>query len=155
FAGRLGLGAPARLAAAAAFMLSRPLEIGFYMPPYLAGPAWLPALLWALHGLASDPRARWAGALGAALPLAFLPGPAPGVVCSVQLAAAYGAFALFAVARRGQRLRVLGLAALAGAIALGLAAPQWIPALELAAQGVRGLTGVAFDQAILSSADPA
>jgi len=154
FAARLGLSQPARLAAAAAYMLCRPLEIGFYMPPYLAAPAWLPAILWALHGLASEARARWSVALGASVALAFLGGHAQAFVCEVQIAAVYGLFALVRIAPRERRGRVVALAALAGLLAAGLAAPQALPALELARQGVRGLSGVSYDQAILSSADP-
>jgi len=154
FAARLGLSQPARLAAAISYMLCRPLEIGFYMPPYLAAPAWLPAILWALHGLASEARARWAIALGAAFALAFLGGHAQAFVCEVQIAAVYGIYALVRIAPRERRARVVALAALAGLLAAGLAAPQWLPALELARLGVRGLSGVSYDQAILSSADP-
>ena len=154
FAARLGLSQPARLTAAATYMLCRPLEIGFYMPPYLAAPAWLPAILWALHGLASEARARWAVALGAAFALAFLGGHAQAFVCEVQIAGVYGLFALVRIAPRERRARVVALAALAGLLAVGLAAPQWLPALELARLGVRGLSGVSYDQAILSSADP-
>jgi hypothetical protein len=128
--------------------------VGFYMPPYLSAPAWLPALLWALHGLASEVRARWAVALGTCLALAFLGGHAQAFVYEVQIAAVYGLFVLLRVAAPGRRLRVLGLAALAGLIAGGLAAPQILPALELAANAVRGLSGVSFEQAALQSADP-
>ncbi|TFG96287.1 MAG: hypothetical protein E4H11_03665, partial [Myxococcales bacterium] len=135
-------------------MLCRPLEIGFYMPPYLAAPAWLPAILWALHGLASEARARWAVALGAALALAFLGGHAQAFVCELQIAALYGVFALVRIAPRGRRARVVALAALAGLLSAGLVAPQLLPALELARLAVRGLSGVSYDQAILSSADP-
>jgi hypothetical protein len=153
FAGRLGIPPPGRLAAAAAYMLSGPLAVGFYMPPYLSAPAWLPALLWALHGLASEARARWAVALGACLALAFLAGHAQAFVYEVQIAAVYGLFAWLRVAPRGRRARVAALAAGAGALAAGLAAPQLLPALELARSAVRGLGGVSYEQAILSSAD--
>jgi len=154
FAARLGLPQTARLAAAATYMLCRPLEIGFYMPPYLAAPAWLPAILWAIHGLASEARARWTVALGAALALAFLGGHAQAFVYELQIAAAYGVWAWLRIAPRERRAHVAGLAGLAGLLAAGLAAPQLLPALELARLGVRGLAGIPYDQAILSSADP-
>jgi hypothetical protein len=153
FAGRLGIPPAGRLAAAAAGMLSGPLVVGFYMPPYLSAPAWLPAILWALHGLASEARARWAVALGAFLALAFLAGHAQAFVYEVQIAAVYGLFAWLRIAPRGRRARVAALAGLAGVLAAGLAAPQLLPALELAQGAVRGLGGVPFEQAILSSAD--
>jgi hypothetical protein len=154
-AGRLGLSAPARLAAAAAFLLSRPLQLGFYMTPFLSTPAWLPALLWAIHGVASDGRGRWALALAASLALAFLGGHAQAFVYEVQLAGAYGAFALGWVAPRGRRLRAVGLALAAAVLAFGLVAPQLLPSLELTAQAVRGLGGVSYAEAALPTISPA
>src|SRR5262245_19590093 len=150
FAGRLGLGAPARLAAAVAYMLCRPLELGFYMPPYLGAPTWLPALFWALHGLASEARARWAVALGAAAALCFLAGHAQAFVYALEIAAVYALFLLWRTTPRGRRLRVVALAALAGALALGLVAPQLLPSLELAREAVRGLEGLTLEQAGVS-----
>jgi hypothetical protein len=155
FAGRLGLSPPARLAAAVAYMLARSLQVGFYMTPFLSTPAWLPALLWASHGLASEATPRWGAALGAALALAFLGGHSQAFVYEVQVAALYGLFALFAVAPAGRRARVVGLAVAAGALAFALAAPQVLPALELARQGVRGLGGLRYEQVALSAVAPA
>ena len=153
FAGRLGLGAPARLAAAATYMLCRPLELGFYLPPYLSAPTWLPALFWALHGLASEARARWALALGGFAALSFLAGHAQAFVYSLEVAAVYGIYALWRLAAPGRRLRVAGLAALGGAFALGLVAPQLLPSLELAREAVRGFEGISVEQAGVTSAD--
>ena len=155
FAGRLGLSAPARLAAAAAFLLSRALAQGFYMTPFLSTPAWLPALFWAIHGLASEARWRWALALAAALALAFLGGHAQAFVYAVELAGVYAAFALVAVAPRGRRLRAAALAAAAGAVALGLVAPQLLPTLELTARAVRGLEGLSLADAAPPTLAPA
>jgi hypothetical protein len=154
-AGRLGLSAPARLAAAAAFLLAPPLRLGFYMTPFLSTPAWLPALLWAIHGVASDGRGRWALALAAALALGFLGGHAQAFVYEVQMAGVYGAFALACVARRRSRLRAAGLALAGAALAFGLVAPQLLPSLELTAQAVRGLGGVTYAEAALPTVFPA
>ena len=154
FAGRLGLGPAARLAAAAGYMLCLPLELGFYLPPYLAAPTWLPALLWALHGLASEARARWAVALAVFAALCFLAGHAQAFVYTVEVAATYGLFALWRVAPAGRRLRVAALAALAGALALGLVAPELLPSLELTREAVRGLSGLSYDEAAVSAASP-
>jgi hypothetical protein len=155
FAGRLGLSPPARLAAAAAFLLSRPLQLGFYMTPFLSTPVWLPALFWCIHGLASEARTRWAIALGGFLALAFLGGHAQAFVYEAQLAALYGAFAIARVAHAGRRARVAGLALVAGAIAFGLAAPQILPSLELTARAVRGFEGVPYAEAALATIEPA
>jgi len=155
FAGRLGLSPPARLAAAAAFLLSRSLQVGFYMTPFLSTPAWLPALFWAIHGLASEARWRWALALAAGLALAFLGGHAQAFVYEAELAGIYGIFALFAVAPRGRRGRVAALAAAAGGLALGLAAPQLLPTLELTARAVRGVAGVSYAEAAPPTLSPA
>lgn len=147
FAGRLGLGAAARLAAALALMLCPTLLLGLYMPPFLATPAWLPAVLWSIHGLASEARPRWALALGASLGLSFLGGHAQAFVYVVQVSALYGVFALAFVATSGQRGRVSVLAGAGGVVALAISAPQLLPALELARDGVRGLDGLTLSQA--------
>ena len=151
FVGRLGLGAAARLVAAVSFMLCNTLLVGLYMPPFLSTPVWLPAMLWSVHGLASEGRLRWALALGGSLGLAFLGGHAQGFVYAVQFSALYGLFALVFVASRGGRLRVVGLACVAGVLAFALAAPQLLPALELARDSVRGLEGLSYPQAAFTS----
>jgi hypothetical protein len=154
FAGRLGLGPPARFAAAAAYLLAPPLGFGLYMTPFLSTPVWLPALLWSVHGLASEGRLRWALALALALALAFLGGHAQAFVYEAQFASLYGAFALARVAPRGGRLRVAALAAIAAAIALGLAAPQLLPSLELLGRAVRDLGGVPYAEASFPTIRP-
>ena len=111
---------PRLLAAAVLFMWGGTLLSGLYMPPYFSSPVWLPAMLWAVHGLASEARPRWALALGAFVGLSFLGGHAQGFVYAVQTSALYGVFALATVAEPGRRLRVCGLAAVAGGVAFGL-----------------------------------
>jgi hypothetical protein len=154
FAGRIGLGTAARLVVALGFMFAGGLRPGIYVPPFLSTPVWLPAVLWALHGLATEARLRWAVALAAILAVAFLGGHAQGFVYLVQVGALYALFALGFVTPRKRRLAVLGLAVLSGLLTVGFAAPQLLPALELARDGVRGLRGVSFDQASMSPVSP-
>ncbi len=155
FAARLGLGAPASAAAAAGYMLCGSLVSGVYNPTYLATMAWLPALLWAIHGLCnSNARPRYCLALAVALTLSFLGGHSQGFVYSLHLALPYGLFALFAVAERGHRIRVLILAAVAGILAAGFVAPQALPTLELQQQAVRSLEGHSLPVATLASYTP-
>lgn len=154
FAARLGLGRAACLAAAVAYMLSAPLRLGIYMVPFLSNAAWLPAILWALHGLLTEVRASWAVGLAAFLSLAFLSGHAQGFVYEAQFALAYGLFGLAFVAPRGRRLRVVGLALASGVLALGFVAPQLLPALEFTREAVRSFEGVSFAQASRAAARP-
>ena len=154
FAGRIGLGAAARLVVALGFMLAGSVRVGVYVPPFLSTPVWLPAVLWALHGLATEARLRWAVALAAFLGLAFLGGHAQGFVYLAQLAALYALFALAFITPREHRLAVLGLGALSAILTVGYAAPQLLPALELARDGVRGFEGVSLGQAGLSQVSP-
>lgn len=153
-AGRLGLSPPARMAAAACYLLARPLGLGFYMTPFLSTPAWLPFLLWSIHGLASEGRFRWAVALAVSLAMGFLGGHAQAFVYEVQIASLYGAFALSCVAPAGRRLRAVALALSAAPIALGLVAPQLLPSLELTERAVRDLGGVSYPEASLSTLGP-
>jgi len=145
FAMRLGLNRLAALLAALTYMLSGPMLLGIYMAPFLATHAWLPAILYALHSLLDEARPRWAVALAVAMNLAFLGGHAQGFLYEVQFAFAYGLFGLARIARPGSRLRVIGLAALAGLLTLGFTAPQLLPALELTQRGTRGLHGVPLE----------
>ena len=146
FLGRLGLGAAARLAGAAAFMFADPLEREIYLVNLLSTSAWLPAVLWALHGLIEERRVRWAVALAGAASLSFLGGYAQGFVYTLQFAAAYGLFGLLLVPR-GERASVLGLAGLAGVLTLGLCAAQLLPALELVRHGGLGLPTLGLEEA--------
>jgi hypothetical protein len=153
-AGRMGLSTPARMAAALGYMLSGPLLFDLYMLPLICSEAWLPAILWAIHGLASESRPRWALALAGCLALSFLGGYPQGFLYEVQIAGVYGVFALFAMARRKARVRVVGLALLGGVLAFGLVAPQLLPTAELVAQGSRGFEGHHLADAARGSASP-
>jgi hypothetical protein len=155
FTRRLGLAPAARLAAAVGYMLAPVQVFGIYMVQCLATQAWLPAILWALHGLLAEARRRWAVALAICFALAFLAGYAVGIYYILLLSLAYGIFGLFVVARTGTRLRVVAQAALAGVLALGLVAPQLLPTLELAERSVRTLDGFTYAGATYGSIKPA
>jgi hypothetical protein len=152
FATRLGLGIPARVAAALTYMFSGPLLLGgIYMGPYLATQAWLPAILWALHGLLEQARVVWAIALALVASLAFLAGSPQTFLYEAQFALAYGAFGLGFVGRPGLRLRALGLAALAGLLALGLVGPQLLATVELTQRSLRSFQGMPVEVASAGS----
>jgi len=155
FATRLGLGTASAFATATSYMLCGSLVFGIYNPAYLATMAWLPALLWSVHGLCSEARWRFAAALALVLALAFLGGHSQGFVYALQLALPYGVFALFAVTPSGRRVRVVLLAATSGLLAAGLVAPQSLPTLELQRQAVRSLEGHRFAEATFASYTPA
>ncbi|MDH4017001.1 MAG: hypothetical protein OEV20_06660, partial [Actinomycetota bacterium] len=138
---RIGLAAIPALAAAVCYMLSPSQLNGLYMPPFQFTEAWLPAILWAVHGLAVSGGPRWAIGLALTLSMAFLGGHAQGFVYEAQLAVAYGATLLAFLTPRSEWLRRLGWAGVAGLLALGFVAPQLFPALELARAGIRSLDG--------------
>jgi len=148
FARRIGVGPAAGLAAAVGYMISPPEINGLQLPPFHATEAWLPGILWSLHGLLREGRVRWMLSLALSLSLAFLGGHAQGFTYEVQLALAYGLFGVVCVAPAGSRLRVVGLALAAGALAVGFVAPQLLPAAELARIGVRGLEGHSYPVAV-------
>ncbi len=97
--------------------------------------AWLPVLLLAADVLRAEGGWRGAAALGTSLCGGLLVGFYQLWLLGALAAAAYLAF-MPAPARI--RLRRLVLAALAGAAALGLAAPQLLPAYELVGWSTRG-----------------
>ena len=138
---RIGLTAIPALAAAVCYMLSPSQLNGLYMPPFQFTEAWLPAILWAVHGLVVSGGPRWAIGLALTLAMAFLGGHAQGFVYEAQLAVAYGATLLAFLTPRSEWLRRLGWAGVAGLLALGFVAPQLFSALELARAGIRSLDG--------------
>jgi hypothetical protein len=153
-AGRLGLQPIARLAAASAYMLSGPLLLGLSNICFLATEAWLPAVLWSLHGLLREARARWAVALAVFLALAFLGGQAQQSLYTLQFGLVCGVFGLYFLSAPGTRIRIVALAALAGVLAFGLVAPQLLPAVEFASESIRGLGGISFEDASIASIEP-
>ena len=154
-AARFGLGAPARAVAALGSMFAGPLLFDIYQLPCLLAHAWLPAIVWAVHGLVCELRRRFAVALAASLALCFLAGYAQGFYYAVLIGAAFGLYGLLRLTPAGGRLRAVALAALAGALALALVAPQLLPAIELVRESVRGFAGLPYQQAAYPFAEPA
>ncbi len=141
-AARLGLSMPARMAAALAFTLAPALRHGFYMVSYLSTLAWIPAVFWAVHGLMTEARARWALALSLSLSMSFLGGYAQGFLYLAQSGFLYGLFCFAFLARSGLRLRALATAMLAAALTFGLIALQLFPTLELVRLATRTFEGL-------------
>ncbi len=154
FAGSLGLGPPARLAAAFAFMLAQTIWRDIYCPSFLTSSVWLPAVLWSLRGVVVTGRPQWAVAMSVALSLAFLAGHAQGFLFQAQLAVLYGLFCFIMVTPRGMRGRVLALLVFAAVLTVGLTAVQLLPSVELAQQGTRSLGGLPILQASFGSVFP-
>jgi len=151
YAARLGLSPSACTAAAVAFMLSAAMLNGLANTSLISTAAWLPAVLWALHGLACEARARWGGLLAVFLSLAFLGGQAQETLYMLQFGLVYGMFLLFTATPKAARGRVIGLALASGILAFGLVAPQLLPAVELATQSIHGLGGISSDDAAIGS----
>jgi hypothetical protein len=145
FAAQLGLSWPARLVAALVYMFSGEILFGAYSPPAISTQAWLPAILWALHGLLRSARPAWVLALASTLALSLLGGYAQAFLHSLQLALVYALFGLVFITPRGQRVRVIALGLAAGVAALGLMAPQILPSLELSAHSVRSFQGTSVE----------
>jgi len=140
-AGRLGLSRPARAAAGVSYALCPPVFHAFFQLAFLTAYAWLPVVFWALLGLLQRPGPRTAVALAVAVAAFHYAGYVQGWLYGVQVALLYGALGLWLHARPGERLRVLGWAAAAGLLCLGLMAPQLLPSVELSARAVRDLEG--------------
>jgi hypothetical protein len=154
FGRRLGLSNIAALGAAVAFAFSAEHLRTLYNPAYQATHSWLPAILWAVHGLATEVRLRWSAALGGALALSFLGGHAQGTLFSAQLGIAYGSALWLFGTRSGRSARVLALAVLGGAISIGLAAVQLLPVLELVSHTLRVSEGLTLEEVARYSAAP-
>lgn len=154
FAARLGLGVIPSLVASVAFMLSGPVLEAIYFVACLSTIAWLPAILWALQGLLSEPRLARAFVLAGVLAMAFLGGYAQGFLFELQVALAYGLLWLGLVARRGERMRVVMLAALGCVLAAGLSAAQLLPAIEVVGQAARAVRRLTLEEASPVSVSP-
>jgi hypothetical protein len=151
---RLGSSPLAAAAAAGSFTLSGPIVFGAFMPSYLSTEAWLPALLWGVHGLVTQGGARWMLASAGSAALAFLGGHAQVFVFEVQLAAIFGAGVWWSSTPRVPVGSLIGQLAWAGLLALGGVAPQLFPAVEVASDAVRSFDGHDFASAAYWSVDP-
>jgi len=122
---RWGLKEPAAWSAGAFFVCSGPVVSALSLWHHFAGTTWLPWVLVALEGLLERPSGRRAALLGAAAAGQALAGSAD--LC-LMTAGLCGLRAL-AEWRRTRLGPLLAWSALAGVLAAGLAAVQWIPAL--------------------------
>ena len=155
FTARLGLTPAARLAAVSAYMLSGQLFRWYFNISYLATLVWLPLIMWAVHGLLQTQRLRWVGALSLTTGLAFLAGCGQGFVYELQFALGYAVLGLWLLAPPGRRLRALVLVVAAVAVMTGAVAVQLLPAVELATNGTRSVSGVPFEMAAGAALAPA
>ena len=154
FARRVGLGIPAAAVAALCFMFSGRILSGAYQYFVVTSQVWLPALCWAVHGLVTERRGRWAVALAATSALGFLGGYVQTFWYALELAMAYGVFAWLVLCPAEARGRAVVLAAVAGALALALVAPQLAATLEFAGLANRSLDGVSLAEAARNAVSP-
>ena len=136
----LGLGASAALVAGLAFGFSHGLASLFWLPGLEPLP-WLPLGLTAIERVLRGGGRRWLAVLAAATALPILCGSyqvAFYVLCAFALYAVVRAAGLLASGRpaRATAVRTAWVVA-AGVAGLALAAPQWLPTLELAQASVR------------------
>jgi hypothetical protein len=141
----LGSSPAASSLGAVAFMLGGSALFATYHPNAINSLPWLPLALACAARLGRTGGLRLALALGACLGLQFMAGRDYTFVMTAHAVAALGLFQAVWMLRdgRGWRAAARHLAALglAAAVAAGLAAPQWLPTLELAARSTRMLTG--------------
>ncbi len=144
---RLGLGLAPSSAAALAYMLSGPMLLGLYMSVHFSTQAWLPAILWALHGLLSEARMKWALALALFASLTCYGGYPQLFLYIAQFGGLFALGAFFFLTPPGARLRVVLLLGLSGAVALGWMMPLLLPQLEFTQEASRSLQGLSLEQA--------
>ncbi len=141
----LGSSPAAASLGAVAFMLGGSALFATYHPNAINSLPWLPLALACAARLGRTGDLRLALALGASLGLQFMAGRDYTFVLTAHTVAAFGLCQAAWMLRdgRGPRAAARHLAALglAAAVAAGLAAPQWLPTLELAARSTRMLTG--------------
>ena len=148
-AGRaLGLIPPAAVLAGVGFMLNGYFTVELFRPSYLAGLAWVPAVLLSAGRLLVQPNVRAGVLLGVALAFQFLTGHAQ-IVCYEVYALPLGAVAYLLCRREwqpGYLGRIVG-AVLVGAATAGLlTGVQVAPTLELVARATRGPGGLTLAQ---------
>ncbi len=127
----LGLGRTAALFGAVAWQMCHWQVAWLELPTFLCVSAWLPLALLLVDHAAERPTALRASALGLCLGVMLLAGQLQIAAYCFGLILAYAVFRVLPLLRT-QWPRLLGAAALASALAFGLAAPQLLPAVELA-----------------------
>ncbi len=153
-AARLGLGMPGRMVAALAYMLSGPMVLGLYVPVHFSTQAWLPAILWALHGLLCEVRLKWALALAFFASLTFYGGYPQLFLYIAQFSLIFTLVFFLLLTPRRARARLLGLLLFSGIIALGWMMPLLLPQLEFTQEASRSLDGLTLQQAARPAIPP-
>jgi hypothetical protein len=130
---------------AVAFMLGGSTLFALYHPNAIDSLPWFPLALACAARLGRTGDLRLALALGASLAMQFLAGRDYTFVMTAHTVAAFALWQAAWMLRDGRgpkaAARHLAALALAAAVAAGLAAPQWLPTLELAARSTRLLSG--------------
>jgi hypothetical protein len=134
----LDIGAAGALAGAMAFLLGAPtIQLAAWLPTVIAPYAWLPAALAGAERVLRAPRLANALLLAVVLAVQIL-GGYPQITFFTYLAIGVRAAVVLAVPPAGvRRPALLGALALGLALPLGLAAVQFVPALEFARQSLR------------------
>jgi hypothetical protein len=143
---RLGSSGAASALAGVTFMLGGSTVSLVYHTNAINSAPWLPAAIYCTWRFWQETRVRWALALAAVLALQFLAGRDYTFVMTVHVVALLGVLQAGWLLRDGAGVRraaahVAWLAG-AGALAMGLAAVQLLPTLELAARGGRTVGGL-------------
>ncbi|HEY7922361.1 MAG TPA: hypothetical protein VII62_04200, partial [Vicinamibacteria bacterium] len=129
-----GLRRTESLLAGAAFLLSGPLVSLVNLWHHLAGAAWLPWVVLAVHRLVRRPGPGTAIRLGVCLALQVLAGSADMVLMTAALSLAW-AVGVARPARRPAPVAAAGSGAIL--LALLLSAGQWLPAVDVASHAIR------------------
>jgi hypothetical protein len=141
-----GYGRAASWLAGLTFMLGGSTVSLIYHTNAINSCPWLPAALWCTSRLGRSGNLRWALLLGICLALQFLAGRDYTLVMTIHVVGLFAIFQLAWMRRDGLEWRRLGKhaaqLAIAGSLALGLAAAQLLPTLALAAETGRTLTGL-------------
>ncbi|PYQ15526.1 MAG: hypothetical protein DMF80_08710 [Acidobacteria bacterium] len=134
---RLTLSPTAAWVAGAAWATSGPIVSSAPMWNQLAGAAWLPWAVLAAETALETGRPVHAVAWGATLAAPALAGSPEGALTAALVGIALGVARLVSAPDAALRQRVLKRSSLAGLMAVGLSAAQWLPTLEAARQSAR------------------
>jgi hypothetical protein len=133
---RMGAGEGAAFTAGAVFMASGPLLSLVNVWHHLAGASWAPWVLLAAERSITAPSWRSAVVLGVVLAAQMLAG-SPDLLAMTGLVVAFWMAAAVLRRARTDGRRLAAMAALAGFVALGGSAGQWVPALAAALESDR------------------
>ena len=133
----LGVGVAGALAGAAAFALGgTTIQLASWLPTVIAPYAWMPAALAAAERVLRAPRLGNALVLAVVLAIQILPGY-PQITFFTYLAIGLRAAVVLIAPGATRRLPLIGALAVGLGLPLGLAAIQFLPALEFAGESLR------------------